>query len=749
MANLELWFEGGEDSLSVRRFTIRERISELFCLELLARSPNENIDLEAIVGRAASLRLESGYANVTGGNRYWTGICNAMAQVQGEQSGGGTKIESTYSLRIVPRLWLLTQRTNYRIFQHISIPDIIDQLLAPWSIELDWHIDRGAYPKLEYKVQYGESDYRFMLRLLEEAGIVYTFPDDDGAGSRLALWDRIHTEAPRSAPPITYVDNPNEAAEQEHITKVRLSCEVRPGAYTIRDYDFRNPPFALFGEAAPKALEPEDQYEQYHHQPGACLAETDGGGSTPVADDRGTARYLQSYGNELATRSLEGLRADRRAVAFETNVVDLWPGILFHIDHHPHAELSSSTKLLVTELTLAGTPYEKWEVAGKAVFTDVPHRPLIGQTAKPQVSGVQSATVVGPGGDEIHTDEFGRVRVQFPWDRLGQSDDGSSCWVRVSQGWAGTGYGLINLPRIGQEVLVDFLGGDPDQPMIVGRVFNATQQVPYPLPKHKTRSTWKSNSSLGGGGFNELMFEDLKGKELVYLQAEKNLRKPVKNDETMTIGRDRKKLVKNDELETTKRHRVEVTGGNRTEITGGNRATAIEKSRDHQVGGDELLRTNGSRQRYIAKDQDFVVKGSRRERVEGDVHLHIKGDRAQKIDKGQSLWIVGDQQEKIGKKHAVSADKEMHLKSGEAIVVEAGQDLTIKGPGGFIRIDSVGVTIKGNVVKVNCCGGSAGDGSGSEPQEPEDAAEAEPPVLVPPAVDDVAAHNFGTEHPDR
>ena len=230
---------------------------------------------------------------------------------------------------------------------------------------------------------------------------------------------------------------------------------------------------------------------------------------------------------------LGGTRVDRRTVSFDTNTIDLWPGQVFCMDKHPHAELTDETKLLVTEFSVEGTPGGEWSMSGQAAFTDAPYRPPQ-RTLKPRVEGVQSAQVVGPQGQEIHTDEFGRVRVQFPWDREGKHDDGSSCWIRVSQGWAGTGYGMIVIPRIGQEVMVGFLEGDPDQPIIVGRVYNAKQAVPYKLPEHKTRSTWKSDSSLGSGGFNEIMFEDIKGQELVWEQAQKNRRRLVKNDETIT-----------------------------------------------------------------------------------------------------------------------------------------------------------------------------------------------------------------------
>jgi type VI secretion system secreted protein VgrG len=731
MSVLELSFESGESSLSVRRFSVQESISGLFTVSVWARSKNDSIDLESIVGKGAGLRVVAGWKWVLlGGARLWTGICNSMEQVQAESKG-----LSTYYIRIVPKLWLLTQRRNYRIFQHLSIPDIADKLLAEWSIKPVWKIDRGQYPKLEYKVQYGESDYAFLSRLLEEAGIAFTFPDDDAKGSELTLGDTLHTAAPRGAPPIHYVDNPSQSAEKEFVTHVRLAHEVRPGAHTIRDYDFRNPSFPLFAQP-PKEKAPEDRYEQYHYQPGSFLVETGKGGDTPVADDKGIARYDQKSGTDRAQRALLGRRVGKRMVAFDTNTIDLWPGMIFQIGYHPHPEITEGTNLLVTEFSVEGTPGDEWSMSGTAVFADTPYRPQL-KTSKPQINSVQSATVVGPGGQEIHTDEFGRVRVQFPWDREGKKDDNSSCWIRVSQGWAGTGYGMIMIPRIGQEVLVGFLEGDPDQPVVVGRVFNATEQVPYKLPDHKTRSTWKSDSSLGSNGFNEIMFEDLKGKELVYVQAQKNLRKLVKHDETITVGHNRQKFVLVNETETTGAYRTEVTGVDRTEITGVNRTTFIGGNRQKLVRLNEIEKTDGNLMILVGKDQDIVIRQMKRERVEKDSNLHVKGHRNQKIDGTQSLTVLKNQQEKIAKNHALDAGKQIHLKAGTALVIEAVNDLTLKGPGGFIRIDSGGVTIKGTLVRINS-GGSAGSGAGSNPTAPEEAklAEVEPPT--PPEPDNVA-----------
>ena len=735
MSLLELSFASGNDSLSVRRFSVHEALSSLFTVSVWARSPQHDLDLESLVGEPASLRIMSGTKFVAGlGGRRWSGVCSFMEQVQAVEPQPGQKPLSTYYLRIVPRLWLLTQRRGYRIYQHLSIPDIADKLLGEWGIKAEWKIDRGAYPKLEYKVQYGESDFAFLSRLFEEAGIAFTFPDDD-AGKTLVLGDKLHHGPIRERSPISYVDNPNQAAEKEFVTHVRLSHEVRPGAHTIRDHDFRKPGFSLLGEA-PKAKAPEDKYEQYHYQPGGFLVETGKGGDTPIADDKGVARHDAKSGKDRAERALLSERMGNRSVSFDTNLIDLWPGLRFAIDQHPHAEIDPGHKLLMTELSLEGSPDGEWSMSGHAVFSETEYRPPL-RTPKPTINSVQSATVVGPKGQEIHTDEFGRVRVQFPWDREGKHDDGSSCWIRVSQGWAGTGYGMMVIPRVGHEVLVGFLNGDPDQPIIVGRVFNATERVPYRLPEHKTRSTWKSDSSLGSGGSNELMFEDLKGKELVYVQAQKNLRKLVKHDETITVGNNRQKLVVMNETETVGVNRTEVTGANRTEITGGNRTTIIGGNREMIVRGDSSEKMDGNVTVYVGQDQDIVVKELKRERVEGSSHLRVKGKRNQKIDGNQSLTVGGDQHEKVGKNHALSTGKAIHLKAGSSLVIEAAHDLTLKGPGGFIRIDAGGITIKGTMVRINS-GGSAGSGAGSSPEAPEEALEAVVEVPEKPVPDNVA-----------
>lgn len=680
MPVLELSFASGESSLGVRRFSVHETLSSLFSVSVWARSENPGVDLEALIGQEASLRVQSGvkFARL-GGARLWTGIVSNAQQVQAVIPGGGTKELSTYYVRIVPKLWLLTQKRNYRVFQHQSIPDIVEKILGDWAIEPTWKLG-GEHPKLEFKVQYAESDYSFISRLLEEAGIAFWFPDDDNNGSKLFLGDKLESGELRPGEALSFVDNPNQEAEKEFVTRVRISHEVKPGAHVMRSFDFRNPTFNLMGDG-PQLMGADARFEQYHYEPNSFNIETDKGGNTPVADDKGTARHSEAYGRERAEKRLLAERSGHRAVTFDTNTIDLWPGQILKIDRHPHGEINDSSKLLVTEFSVEGTPEGEWNMSARAVFTDMPYRPQ-NKTPKPRVEGVQSALVVGPKGQEIHTDEFGRVRVHFPWDRESKSDDFSSLWVRVSQGWAGTGYGMIVIPRIGQEVLVAFVAGDPDQPIVVGRVFNATQTPPYKLPEHKTRSTWKSDSSLGSDGFNEIMFEDLKGHELVWEQAQKNRRRLVKNDEFITVVHDRQKLVKHDETE----------------------------------------RTLGFVKIYIGKDQDIVIKHDKRERVEGNSHLRIYGKRNQQVDGKQSLTVKGDRHEIVEKNHALAAGEEIHISAGTQLVIEADQDITIKGPGGFVRIDSSGVIINGKTVKINS-GGSPGSGKGSSPDAPVEAVE--------------------------
>lgn len=717
MSILELKVHTGDPDLSVRRFTIHEALNTLTSVHVAFRTKDTSLDLEGIVGKPAEFRVVSGYLHVLGGGeRSWSGICNRIELVQVEEKG-----LTTYRISIVPPLWLLTQRNDYRVFQHMSIPDIVDELLDRWYMDRIWQIDRGRYKKLDYKVQYDESDYAFIARLLEEAGISFSFVPDEEKGSKLVLSDKFHASAARQSLP--YFDNMTQSAEREFVTRVRIARDVRPGKVTLRDYDYRRPNHELLGQT--EDGKSEARYEQFHYQPGGFLVQGGRGGGTPAADDKAVARHEDAEGKDRATKLLAANREGSRAVAFETNCIDVAPGKVMTLQNHPHGWLGSGERLLVTDFTISGTHDMDWLMQGRAVFASAEYRPAQ-VTPKPTITSVQVATVIGPDDQEIHTDEFGRVRVSFQWDRLGRKDDNSSCWIRVNQGWAGKGYGAIVLPRVGQEVLVAFLNGNPDQPVVVGRTYNAIQPVPKKLPERKTESMIRTDSSPGGVGQNEVVFDDDKGNELVQWTAHKNMRRLIKNDYISTIGHDRMKDIAFDETDTTGGNRTEVTQADRTETVNTNKITSIKKNRRKLIKGDEYHTTDREKRLTVKKNVDIITKKDKRERIVGDLDLIVVGDRAEKIDGKQSLTIEEDQFEKVGGNHALATGAKLTLRAGDTFVNDAEKDVTIKSAGGFIRIDSVGITISGTLVRINDGGSSPRKGGESKPDDPEKAKTREP-----------------------
>jgi type VI secretion system secreted protein VgrG len=705
--------------LHVRRFASREQISEPWALTVWARSPDPTLDLGSIAGQDASFETDAQGLGGAGGSRVWRGVCVFAQQLQGENNA-----DSTYIFRLVPKLWLLGQRQNHRIFQHLSIPKIVDAILGEWGVAHAWKIDDSLYPPLEYRVQWGETDYAFCLRMLEEAGISFVFSED---GGEVIFRDRPEIEELKEGCPVKWVEQVALAAEGvSYVTSVGIGHEVRPGAFTYRDYDFRRPAFTL-GAEAKKAPAPEDPYEQYHYGPGSMVIDHKRDtGETPVGDDRAFVRHVQSYGEQRAERSLAGERAGRRQVGFEANFLDAPPGTILSIAGHPHDEIVSSAKLLVTELTIECEEKASPRVLGRTAFASSPWKPRLA-TPRPRIRGVHTAVVVGPRGEEIAPDEYGRINIQFPWDREGSNNELSSCWVHVSQGWSGLGYGMMTLPRVGHEVLVDFLDGDPDRPMVVGRVYNAVRPVPYKLPEHGTQSGWKTDSTPGSGGFNEILYEDKKGDELVYLQAERNLRKLVKNDELITVGHDREKHTIANETDNTGNDRSEEVKGDRTESNGQSKIHVIREERRRLVQGNDVRRTQGAHMVMLEANHDHVVKGKQRERASQEVHLRIKGDRREHIDGQQSITVDEERHEKVKGDVAFQAGQVVHFAAGDAQAYQGGKTVTLKSGANFVHIDGSGITIVGSQVKINA-GGSPGSASGAHPQEPEVPAEAEVPV---------------------
>ncbi|MFT3764692.1 MAG: type VI secretion system tip protein TssI/VgrG [Minicystis sp.] len=616
-----LSFASGESSLSVRSFSVEQRMSGLFEVAVVAVSPDDDVDLDALLGSGAVLRLGSTDAGAT--FRAWTGIVSHAEQVDIDSAHA-----ATYYLRIVPTLWRTTRRRNNRIFQHKSLPEIAMAILAEWGIEPAIELDLASFPRFEYRVQYGETDFAFLSRILEESGIAYRFrdpdPSADDAQSALVLATDAHSDNPRESGPLIYVPGKDLQHPPNSIWQVRFSEDVRAGRLTLRDYDFRSrPDFQLFAEA--RAQVPvEDRFELYDYAPGAFLVEPEGG--------RG-ARVDEKHAQALVARQLGAARQGKRSIAFHTNALDVAPGVVFTLAGHPRRELGDAVRLLTTRQTIEGAREGDWTITGHAVLADEPYRPAI-VTPRPRIPGLQSALVVGPPGEEIHTDEFGRVRVQFHWDREGKRDQNSSCFVRVSQAWAGRGFGVEALPRVGDEVLVGFYEGDPDQPVIVGRVHNSAARVPLALPAQKTRTTWRSESTPGGGGWNEITFEDQKGKELIFVQAERDLERLVKQHEIVTIGASlRTSIGAGETREITADQTVRV-GGSRTSEVVGSETLSVGESFRLDLGG-------GAAGAAITRDKRIVLTTGEASIVLDGPNIFLDGQAAIRLSGGEIVAIAG------------------------------------------------------------------------------------------------------------
>ena len=573
-SNAQVSLESG-DHLDIRTFAVHEALSASFQIDVVAMGADD-LDLSKISGRPASFGLAG-----ASGPRIWTGVCARATQTSVEPDG-----LSSYALRIVPVFWLLNYRRNHRTFQHLSVPDIVKKVLSDWKLPFDLKVDAAAHPKREYCVQYGETDHDFVRRLLVDAGISFFFSTPPGEKET----KMILTDNPTAAPPrdkaIPFLRSPSLGEKEEHVTAVNIAHNVRPGRAVVRDFDFRRPGFPLAGAHSGDGGGPESMLEEYFYVPGTSSVGGDAGASnTPVGDSGGAYRHTEKEATSRAQRHVEAMRAAAKRIGFNTSASDLGAGAVFSMKGHPHADVADGKPLLVVSSFITGEINEEWNSGGEAVSADAPFRPLLTSISpsdmhraeedgpfkplskmdKPRVQGLQSAVVVGPKGEDIHVDEHGRVRVQFPWDREAKGDETGSCWVRVAQQWAGPGYGMITHPRVGQEVLVGFLEGDPDLPVVVGRMFDTTSPVPYAIPEHKTRTTLKSSSKNGG---NEITFDDKADGELFYLEATKDLHKIVKKDELEQTKGNRHVTVEGDLILSAKGN-VIIEAGKELFVKGG------------------------------------------------------------------------------------------------------------------------------------------------------------------------------------
>ncbi|MCG3460486.1 type VI secretion system tip protein VgrG [Xenorhabdus bovienii] len=577
------------ETFVVTDFSLTEGFSQPFHLTVGLASADPAIDFPAVLDRSATLTiLQEGVEQ-----RSITGMVARFEQ-------GNTGLhQTTYQMSIYPDLWRTTLRQNSRIFQQLDIAAILTTLLKEHGIRDVVFSLRHPHPAREFCVQYQESDFTFLQRLTAEEGIFYFFECGSGRNTL------VFADDAGSVPPgivVPYQPGEGSTTGVPSVGSFTCSAQVRPAQVQLKDYTFKNPAWPAEFSRQMKEDTLQQRYYEHYDYPGRFKDE--------------------AHGEAFTRYRLEALRSDAVTGQGSGQAIAVQPGKLFTLDNHPRADLNQPWQVVSASHT--GSQPQARETASSdsgttlhSQFSFIRHnqhwRPA--PRPKPTIDGPQIAKVVGPAGEEIFCDQYGRIRLQFPWDRYGKSDDQSSCWIRVSQPWAGQGWGMLAIPRIGQEVVVDFLHGDPDQPIVTGRTYHASNIPPGALPGSKTQMAFRSKTHKGEG-YNELLFEDAKGSEKLALHAQKDMDTTVLNDRSTRVTHDH------------------------TESVGNNQVITVRKDRHKEVIGMEVS-SIGTRQVTVEKTSVLSVKGAITvQSVEDGIHIgNTKGSIS--IDKDGNIHITG------------------------------------------------------------------------------------------------------------
>ncbi len=670
----------GTDKLLITGMQGNEGISRLFNFQLSLVSEDKEIPFADIIGKGVTVSIEL----PSGDWRYFNGIISSFSQVSGNTtSGDDTTRVAHYRATLAPKLWLLTRSAELRIFQNLTVPEIVARVLKQFEIT-DYELKlQGNYEKRDYCVQYRETHFNFISRLLEEEGIFYFFEHNTDS-HKLIIADSPQANTPCPGQSTASYLIEGSTPDDDTISSLEKIQMILPGKYMLSDFNFETPNNSLNVNIPGK----------YKLGPGAREIYDYPGGYTTM-----------NPGNALVKVRMEEKEAQITTVRGGGKCRSFTSGYRFTLINADRSEMNNKEYLLtsvahmISQSVQAGGDFD-YGNSFCCIPADVPFRPPR-VTPKPVVQGAQTAIVVGPPGEEIWPDKYGRVKVQFHWDREGDNNEHSSCWIRVSQLWAGTGWGAMYIPRIGQEVIVDFLEGDPDCPIITGRVYHATNMPPYNLPAEKTKSTIKSNSSPGGGGFNELRFEDKKGNEEIFLHGQKNWtiqilnnkNQTIGNDETLDVGHDRTKDVKNNQSESIGVNKTITVGKNHTESIGENVSIDVGKSETVSVGENVSI--------FIGKNftEDIAEKSE----------TTVGKDKSIQVGKNSSTSVGENMVIDVGKKLNITAADQITLTTGSSsITMKKDGTITIKGKdislngSGKINIKAGGnVTIKGSKVSSN------------------------------------------------
>lgn len=659
---IEILSQLGDDVLLLKSMTMNEELGRLFTIDMEVLS-KENIKFEDLLGQNVTIRFNLGGDK----KRFFNGYAGNISQV----SDAGHY--ARYHVSVFPWLWFLTRTTDCRIFQKKTVPQIIKQIFSEYDYAYVKDKLNGTYREWEYCVQYRETDFNFVSRLMEQEGIYYYFTHEQGKHT-LILADAYGShETIAGCEKIIYLPPDKVALRDEHcISDWNLRKQLQPGSYALNDYDFIHPKADLKVNSSISKEHTEAKHEIYDY-PGEYVKADDGENYARTRIQELHAQYEQANGQSI--------------------VRGLCCGGLFSLGEYPREDQNREYLVTYVSHTIRVDSFEAEDGGGGAAYSNnftviesnTPFRPAR-ITPKPVMQGPQTAIVVGPSGEEIHTDEHGRIKLQFHWDRYGKKDENSSCWVRVSHPWAGKGWGSIAIPRIGQEVIVDFLEGDPDRPIVTGRVYNADVRAPYPLPAGAVVSGIKSNTHKGKG-YNEISMDDTAGKEKITIHGQYDMNTTVEHDQTNT--------VKNDFTETIKKNaKIEITEGTYNHDVKTGTATYHVKS--------ALTENYDATQSTTVKQDITIVSTGGPIAISSDTqHVYINAGTNIQLHVGSSMiWMdKGGQINISGVNVIINGSESVNIKGGsvrsEAVAEHETKGAIVKSEGSSTN------TVKGGMVMLN------------------------------------------------
>ncbi|GAA5644942.1 MULTISPECIES: type VI secretion system Vgr family protein [Vibrio] len=685
--DVEFKFEvlGTGHEFRVESFQVTEELSKPFHVSLSLLSLDADITFDALIRKPALLTL---YGQGAGSARLFHGVVNEVRYL-----GQGRRF-ARYQVVLVPQFWFLTQRQDCRIFQHKAAPDIISEVLDDASVT-DYRLElSGTYPPKEYVLQYRETDSHFVQRMLAEHGMWYYFEHTEANHTMVIVDSNDAIAELQSTPlnasyigPIVYHSDAGGVADREHIFDLELINRVRTGHVTYTDYNYEQPKI-------PQEMASNGDLDQ----------------DLKLFDYPG--RYGDpAQGQIRATEWMADHVVENQQIEASSNVMRLTAGYSFNIGEHPRASINRDFTMLAVTHHGHDPQVHEDEASGMPTsyhnqFVCIP-RDIVFRAPKlpaPMVDGPQTAVVVGPAGEEIYTDKLGRIKVQFHWDRYANNDEHASCWIRVSQSMAAPTWGAVYLPRIGHEVVVTFLEGDPDRPLVTGAVYNGLHYPPYSLPENKTRTTFRTQTHKGTG-YNELSFEDEANQEEIYIHAQKDMSTKVLNNRYRDIGQD--------EFLKVGRHQTNEVHGDHKETIDGHKTTQVNSTFTETVEQDVTVTYNANETQYVKNNSSLEIGDNRTTKIGKNDDLDVGENSNLTVGASRSSDVGADDNQTVGGNLTVSvkgntsykADGATQIISGEKIVLKTGGSSLVMSSDGTIKLSGTSITIDGSA-KVVVKGGN-------------------------------------------